>query len=807
MRQREARQGEATMMRRIALALALLFAAVFAAGYGSLRASLPILDGEAALRGLTANVTVERDEFGVPTVRGESRHDVARAIGFLHAQDRFFQMDLLRRRAAGELSALLGRAALPTDQRHRLHRMRHIAAEALAQLPEADRTLLAAYAEGVNEGLARLAVAPFEYLLLRASPQPWTPADSLLVMYSMYFQLADAEGTLKARKALLGDCLPADMAAFIGANDAEWAAAIDGGRIVQVPLPDAASYDLRRLTGVDFEVSRAFAATLQIDHEMPAGSNSWVVAGSRTRDGRALVANDMHLALRVPNIWYPARLIVPAAALPIDVSGVTLPGAPMVVAGSNRHIAWGFTNSYGDWTDRISLTLAPDDPERYRTPQGLSSFVRHNEVIEIKGDEPVVFSMRWSIWGPVVRDHRDRPIALRWLAHDAAAMNMRIDALAQATHVDQALDIAATMGVPPQNIVVGDAQGNIGWTIAGRIPRRQNYDPGLPAFWIDAGTGWNGWLATHEYPRIVNPQRGVIWTANNQVVTADALAVIGDGGFWHGARARQIRDALHRLDRASEKDMLAIQLDDRAQLLARWKDLLLSTLTDEALAKHPRAREFRETVAGWSGRASADSAAFRLVHAFRARLRDVVFSAVTAPCRKLDPQLRLDVFRQFEGPLWALLETRPMHLLNPRYATWDAQIEAIALETVDYFDRHFKGPLASRVWGERNTLAMHHPLSSSVPGLGFFLDMPRSPLAGDRTVPRLQSPSHGASERFAVAPGRENDGYLHMPGGQSGHPLSPYFRKGHEAWVRGEPKPFLPGPREHALTLMPPVAK
>lgn len=790
-------------MKRLFATVAIVIAVTAASGYGALRASLPLLDGEAPLPGASAAVVIERDTFGMPTVSGSSRLDVARATGFLHAQDRFFQIDLMRRRAAGELAALLGRRALAIDQRQRLHRLRHVAEQVLARSSEDERALASAYADGVNAGLAQLAVRPPEYLLLGADPQPWSPRDTLLVIYAMYFQLADAAASLEARKALLDDCLPAPVARFIGGNDAAWAAPVDGGGLEQAALPDAATYDLRALAGIDLEPGRSMAQTLGADPDQPAGSNAWAVAGSRARDGRALVANDMHLGLAVPNIWYPARLIVSAGPAPIDVTGVTLPGAPMVVAGSNRQIAWGFTNSYGDWTDRVRLELDPADPERYRTPEGFRAFDVHDEIIAIKGEEPLRLPVRWSIWGPVVDDHRGRPVALRWIAHDPEAANLRLDELARATDVNRALDIAARMGVPPQNIVVGDARGNIGWTIAGRIPRRGNHDPNLPAFWTGADTGWKGWVAVEDYPRIVNPRGGYLWTANHPVVTGDALALLGDGGYWHGARARQIRDALGRLDRASERDMLAIQLDDRALLLERWKILLLSVLTPELLAKHPRAQEFSAVVADWNGRAGVDSAAFRLVHAFRMRTRDVVFAAITAPCRALDPQFRFEGFRQYEGPLWTLIEARPPHLLNPRYPDWHSQLQAVALETIEYFDRHFRGPFVSRTWGERNTLAMRHPLSGAIPGLGALLDMPASPLPGDRTVPRVQSPDHGASERFALAPGREQDGYFHMPGGQSGHPLSPYYRKGHEIWVNGAEKPFLPGPARHRLTLVP----
>jgi penicillin amidase len=795
--------GEPPLLKRTALALLFVVAASIAGVYALLRLSLAPTDGEIALAGLSAPVTVERDALGVPTVSGSTRVDVARATGFLHAQDRYFQMDLLRRQAAGELAALFGPLALDVDRRQRLHRMRDLAERTLRGAAPSERDLIAAYADGVNQGLARLRVRPPEYLLLRASPQPWRAEDTVLAVHAMYFQLADALAGLEARTAVLRDCVPEPVASFLAGNDAAWAAPVDGGNLERPPLPAAAQFDLRRFANLDFEPARSFAAMLAADPDHPAGSNSWAVAGSRTRDGRALLANDMHLKLRVPNIWYRMRLVVHSATAPLDATGVTLPGTPAIVAGSTGKVAWGFTNSYGDWSDRVLLELEPGNAGSYRTPEGYRPFAVHNEIIEVKGGASVTSPVRWTVWGPVVADHRNRPVALQWLGHRQEATNLALMELEQAADAAQALAIAQRSGVPPQNFVVADALGSIGWTIAGRIPLRHGYDSSVPATHAGGDSGWRGWLAPESYPRIVNPRDGLIWTANHQVVTGSALAAIGSNGYWHGARAAQIRDDLRALVRPSEKDMLAVQLDDRALLMTRWQRLLLSLLGPELTARHPRGAEFRETVAAWSGRASADSAAYRLVHAFRARVRETVFAAITAPCRKRDANYVFEGFRQDEGALWTLVEERPPHLLNPRYPDWNALLAAVALETIDYFHRSFEGPFAKRVWGERNVLSMRHPLSLAVPWLARWLDMERSPLSGDRHVPRVHSRDDGASERFGVSPGHERDGYFHMPGGQSGHPLSPWYRAGHGDWLRGEPAPFLPGRAAHRMRLVP----
>ena len=771
--------------------------------YTLARASLPQLEGTHVLNGLSAEVTVDRDELGVPTITGNSRVDVARATGFVHAQDRFFQMDLMRRRSAGELSALFGEAALPVDRRHRRHRLRGIAVKVVEGLTTRHRELLAAYAEGVNEGLKQLPSRPPEYWIISASPEPWRVEDSILVVHSMYLELNDEEATLESKRSFLRDCLPTPAADFLTSADASWAAPLDGGPLASIPLPDAATYDLRKLIGVRFVPPRMAEES---PHMTGGNSNGWAVSGKHTESGSAIVANDMHLALRLPNTWYRMRLSVPGARPSIDVTGVTLPGVPLIVAGSNGRVAWGFTNSYGDWTDRVQLELDPKDSNRYLTSDGYRKFTTYEEPIKVQGAEDVVQAVRYSLWGPVINDHHGEPVSIKWLAHEPAATNLELIQMEQAEDVIAALRIASESGLPPQNFVAGDTDGHIGWTIAGRIPRRRGLVSGRSANWAHGDVGWFGWVEASEYPTIVDPPSGYIWTANQQVVTGRALETLGDGGYLHGARARQIRDSLFALQRASIQDMLQIQLDDRALLMERWH-LLLLDLLDPAKGGsiHPRAEEFRSLLQDWDGRASVNSVAYRLVRAFRKRVRDVVLSALAAPCRLVDPDFDPAGFPQEEGPLWELIRVQPIHLLNPGFQSWTEQLRHLAGETIAFFDTHFEGPFQDRTWGEHNTVSIRHPLSPALPALlGSWLDLPVMHLSGDIYVPRRQTVLSGPSERFAVAPGREAKGYFHMPGGQSGHPLSSFYRKGHESWVRGEPLPFLPGATEYSLKLIPP---
>jgi penicillin amidase len=797
---------------RALLALAVLVVlVVLAAGiwlHGRLTASLPQLDGEARIPGMSAAVEVERDNLGVPTIRAANRLDTARALGFLHAQDRYFQMDLLRRQAAGELAEIVGPAVVKVDRRHRVHRFREKARALLAAASPEDRALFAAYAEGVNAGLSALAGKPFEYLLLRVDPAPWRPEDSILAVFAMFFELNDDLGRRESDLGVLHDTLPGPMYDLIAAPGTEWDAPLVGPAFTTPPIPGPEVFDLRnrpapakaRKSAVLF--SRPEAADLAA----AAGSNNFAVAGPHTADGHALLANDMHLGIRVPNTWYRASMLRPdGRGGTLRVTGVTLPGTPSLSVGSNGHIAWGFTNSYGDWTDLVELEVDPRDPDVYRTPQGPRRFETVKERIRVKGRPDDILEVKETIWGPVIdKDHLGRPRALAWTAHHPEAVNLELDKLQTAGTLEEAMAIANRAGIPPQNFTVADETGRVGWTIIGRIPRRVGFDGRTPASWADGTRRWDGWLTPEEYPRVVNPSSGRIWTANARIGDGELLAKVGNGGYDLGARARQIRDGLMKLERATPADLLAVQLDDRALFLERWRDLLLKTLDARAIQGHPRRGELRRLVeTGWTGHASVDSAGYRAVRAFRAFLEESVFTSLSGQ-GNLAAEDRYPPPAQFEGALWRIVSERPANLLDPAFKSWDEAILAAVDAMVKSFDSQ-GSRLADRTWGERNTTRIQHPLSLAVPALSRWLDVPSRQLPGDQNMPRVQGPTFGASERMVVSPGHEETGLFEMPVGESGHPLSPYYQTMERTWEEGKPAPFLPGAAVHHLRLLPPA--
>jgi penicillin amidase len=792
-------------LRVVGLALLIVLAVGGLIGYWALHASLPKLDGNISDARISAPAVIERDAEGTPVLRARNRADLAFATGFAHAQDRYFQMDLMRRAAAGEMAELLGASVLDMDRKLRVHGFRRVAREVVVAATANDRALLDAYSAGVNFALSQATAKSWEYLLLGEQPAPWLPEDSVLAAFSMYLNLNDSSGSEEVTRLQLRDALPPAMFAFIAPLGTEWDAPIAGGTIRSATIPGPDVFDLRE------GASRTAALTAPrtagtMEEKMYVGSNSWAVAGSHTADKRALLANDMHLGLRLPHVWYRARMIVDAEGeARRDLVGVTLPGLPVLIVGSNGRVAWGFTNSFGDWTDLVIVERDPQDASRYLTPEGSEPFVVHEEVLKVKDAEDEKLTVIGTRWGPVVReDTSNRPLALSWTAHHAQATNFRMLDLESVDNIDQALLVANRSGVPVQNFMAVDSTGRIGWTLMGQVPVRGNYDSTMPYLWNTPEAGWNGWRKPEEYPRIVDPTAGRLWTANARTVDVETwLSFMGDGMYDNGARAAQIRDNLLALESATPADMLNIQLDDRALFLVRWRDFLLELLDQDAVQDQPLRAEARKFLEDWSARAAAEDVGYRLVRAMRLQIRQDVFESLTAAARLKYPDSKFSPSAQFEGPLWQLVTRQPAHMLDPRHPSWDAallaSVDAALKELVQEC-----GSLNHCSWGAQNTLAMRHPLSQVMPSfVGHWLDMPAQPLSGDSFMPRVQGPSFGASERMVVSPGREAQGYFQMPGGPVDHPMSPFYGAGHKAWARGEPRPLLPGEPKYVLKLSP----
>ncbi|HLY52046.1 MAG TPA: penicillin acylase family protein, partial [Steroidobacteraceae bacterium] len=669
---------------------------------------------------------------------------------------------------------------------------------------------LESYTRGVNAGLASLGSRPWEYWVLGARPAEWQPEDTVLVEYAMWWDLQSGQwGYERLRQevnARLGgaECGSGWKCAlgFLYPERTEWDAPVGAEepyRPAGIAPPEALDIRDAHPRAPAAHTARTAAET----GDAVAGSNNWAISGRATATGAALIANDMHLSQRVPPVWYHARLRTTGADGPaLDLIGVTLPGTPLLVAGSNTHIAWGFTNSAGNWVSVTRVPCTAVGEGRLSSASGVQTLSVVRERIHAKGAADAELLVQSGPAGLLwqAEPERGRCWFVGWLAQLPEATNLALMQLEQVRTVADALALAPAIGIPHENFVVGDAQGHIGWSIAGRIPDTTSAGRAL---------GGAPWTTTADHPHLVDPPHGRIWSANARVSTdRHELALIGGadaslGSYYDlGARARQIRGDLFSLPlNLRATDMLPLQLDDRALFLTRWRDLLLHLLDAGVVRDQPRRAEFRRLIEAWDGRAAADSVGYRLVRAFRAHTQAAAWSMVLTA---LDIPADYDTGppEQFEGPLWQMVSRQPLHLLAREYPDWSAflraQLDATLAELASDCPQ-----LAQCTWGRRNTVRIRHPLSRALPALASLLDMPVQELAGDHNMPRVQDGAFGASERFAVSPGHEDQGYLHLPGGASAHPLSPYYRAGFLAWAHGEPLPFLPGPARDTLTLQP----
>ncbi|MBA4215730.1 MAG: penicillin acylase family protein [Roseateles sp.] len=785
-----------TWLKRIFGGLALLVLLLVLGLWLALRASLAPLDGERRVAVMTAPAELQRDARGYLSIQAGNRLDVARALGFVHAQERFFQMDLMRRNAAGELSALVGDKALPLDKARRLHRFRHRAEVAVEALRPEERALLQAYVEGVNAGLGALGSRPPEYLLLRQTPRPWVAADTVLAAYGMYLDLQSAQGRDDVAMGLLHDSVPADWYAFLTQHSADWQAALDDSRVSALPVPASTMPEALR-------TARTACSDCGLRDARDIGSNNFAVAAAHGAQGRAIVANDMHLDLRVPGTWFKARMQWQDAAGRHDIAGVTLPGTPLLVVGSNGRVAWGFTNSTANWADVVTLSLNAAGTH-YRVAGQERPLQRHVERIEVAGSEPVELVVLESEWGPVMPQKAapGRAHVLRWVAHDVEGMNLRLMAMETAANVDEAVRLAAGTGVPAQNLMLADASGRIAWTIIGAMPRRVGDDDAdRPQDWSDGRSRWQGYLSAAEQPKVVDPADGRLWTANARMVGGEALKILGNGGYDLGARGQQIRDQLRARDSFDEAALHAIQLDHRALFLQRWRQLLLDqVLTPEFVAAHGLA-DYRAEVDKSADAARPDAVGYLLVRSFRQQALKSLFAPLAGLLEAQGLKLA-DLKMAPETPGWALIQAARPDTVPAAFKSWTELLQRAVLDSrQELVAKH--GSLAAATWGAENPTRMRHPLSAALPLLSGWLDQASQGMAGDSHMPRVHNQGHGQSERMVVSPGHEERGILVIPGGQSGHPLSPFFRGDHAAWLAGEPLPFLPGAPEHRLVLRP----
>ncbi|WP_180816958.1 penicillin acylase family protein [Arsenophonus endosymbiont of Aphis craccivora] len=436
--------------------------------------SLPHLDGILKQPLLNGKVTITRDaELGIPGITGKTREDVSYALGFIHAQDRFPQMDLMRRLAAGELAELLGVLALKTDQQNRLWQFRTKARDTLTTLPASEKKIITQYSRGVNAGLASLAARHFEYLALLKTPADWRDEDTLLVLYALSSALQQNQAPRLYARGWFARHIQTEQLAFLMPDTSEWDTPLTGTTPAPPVAPDATP-------PVWWGQSSDRAPLLPSEHTY-VGSNGWVVDSQHSESGHAMLANDMHLELMLPNYWYRAKITYCTdKGENITLAGLTLPGLPATVVGSNGSIAWGLTNAYASTFDFI------------RTKEPITHWPVHQEMIKVRkllgGYDTVELNIPVSPWGPVVSTQEGN-LAMRWVLQLPQAISLNFLSLNEANNVREAINIAKASGMPAVNMMLADKEGHICWTLAGGLPQRldpyENY-----TYPLDENSAW-----------------------------------------------------------------------------------------------------------------------------------------------------------------------------------------------------------------------------------------------------------------------------------------------------------------------------
>ncbi|WP_299803375.1 penicillin acylase family protein [uncultured Shewanella sp.] len=746
--------------------------AVSAGLYLTLFLSLPALDKNLASENVKQKVSLERDRLGTAIIHAADRQDAAYGLGYAHGQDRFFQMDLLRRNSAGELAEIFGEKALDLDKRRRFHQLRKRAERIITKLDAAHLKVLTTYAQGVNDALAAQTLSSFEYIVTGAEPKPWQPADSLLVIYSMYLDLQGntikRDLALTQVQALFGE----QMVDFL-IQPSQYQASLDGSELSLVPLP------IPQLSANLL----AQAQSQEIAEPLDIGSNNWAVTGALTANGKAMLSDDMHLSFAVPIIWYRAQLNYQKGGQEVQVTGVSLPGAPAIVVGSNGDVAWGFTNAYIDTADWVAI----DE----QTP----TYFEH-ETIGLP-DSEVSYTIEMSPYGPV-KEVGDKRYALSWVGHSDYAVDMQLIELDSIGNVKQGIAVAETMGIPVQNLLLVDRNGNAAWKPAGAYPSRTNPSDVAMATSDFQSVNWQHDKA--DLPYVINPESNRLWTGNSRVVSVEEHKQLGDGGYALGARSMQIRDRLFESDRFTAKDFYQLQLDNEARFLLPWQQLLLKQLSDQP----ERFAQDIEYLNSWQACACSDSVGYTLVRHFRSMVIDTTFAPIETELAKY--QLSLSPIKRYLEPgIWQLINAQDPDWLPIEEVSWSGHLLQMYLNakrvSLEKYSEH--NDLADLAWGQVNQLKIQHPFSKQIPALSTLLDMPIVEGFGDSFMPAVQGASFGASQRFIVQPGDEANAIMTIPGGQSGHPLSDFYRAGFDEYATQQSTPLLPGRSVHRLEISP----
>ncbi len=768
----------------------------------AMRESLPQLDGEIHLPGLTASVTVRRDHHGIPYIQASNLDDLFMAQGYVTAQDRLWQMDMARRFAAGNTAAILGPAYVKHDRMQRTLLMRQTAEHIVANLSETNRRYFNDYTRGVNDYInSHQDNLPAEFQLLMYKPRRWRPVDSALVMMDMV-QLLDQTWDIKLDRER--------VVASIGPTLATQLYPVGSWRDhppTQQPPNLSSPSSWVPLTPLDSSQSRLTQPSvndlLQLRQLVEGfrircpgcipGSNEWVVSGAHTTSGKPILSNDMHLPYQIPGIWYEASLEAPG----FHAAGLSIPGIPFIIAGHNDYIAWGFTAMYADMQD---LYVEQTDAHgEYLAPDGSWHPIEHHrETIHVRGGSDVTIDVESTDHGPVVTPlihHESRTISLRWSAYDVPEDNIPLFALDTASDWTSFRAAISRWTSPSLNAVYADDQGHIGYQAIGQIPNRPNGIMDVPITGFNHE--WHGYIPFDQLPSELDPPNGIIATANSRI-TPNGYPYPISNDWADPYRNERIWKWLAGKNNLTPADMLTLQTDVYSAVDQELAQRFAYAI-DHASHTDRRLRETANILRTWQGRVSVDSPAAAIV----AAAKKAFWPMLLRP--KLGDAWRLYHWSEKGFAQEQFITNNPQGWLPPGYATWDDFLADVVKQGLS------AGPLDLKHWryGEAHPIHIGHPLYGHLPWFRRWTGVGPLPMPGDTTTVLQAGPTFGPSQRFTIDWANPDAATENIVLGQSGDPLSPYYRDQWPYWYNGKTfaMPFsdaaVQSQTAHTLTLMP----
>ena len=772
----------------ILLVLLLLVTAAVLYAWSVARSALPQLDGKLQVSGLTAAVKVTRDGHGVPTIEATSLEDLFFAQGYVTAQDRLWQMDVMRRFAGGELAEILGEPLVKLDKEQRILGLRAAARKSLGMSSARDRGFFEAYARGVNAYIANQANhLPIEFRVLHYSPKPWTPEDSVVIANQMvkdlnYHYFFDALAREKIL-AKLGPELTADLYVNQSWHDRPPTVMRDD---LAEPQNNKGDSDEDDEDSPDNSVTQnppLSPSSAVAPEGLPVnGSNDWVVSGAHTVTGKPLLCDDMHLGHQMPNLWYEAHL----KAANLDVAGVTLPGMPYVIVGHNERIAWGFTNVGPTVTDVYIENF--NSQGAYQTPTGWVQPDHRAETIHVKGGANVDLDVKITRHGPIISElvpGESRQLALRWTLYDG--LHIPFFDVNSAQNWDELRKAFSQLDAPGQNVVYADVDGNIGYQATGKVPIRAAGDGSLPVSGADDAHEWKSYIPFEKLPNIYNPPSGIIGTANGRITPdnyPNSVSMEWEAP-WRTARIYHVLESGRQF---SPADMLALQTDvqSEAELFAAERFVYA---VDHASKASARAKQAADLMRTWDGRMLASSAAPTIAQRSIAELRRLLLepklgSAPSDP-EKEDAVLSWKTYSWEMRSVWLenILLHRPKRWLPEKFSNYDELLTAAVEAAIN-------GPevpkdLASWHWGAFNALEIEHPVLGKIPVIKNWSAPGVQEQSGSGYTVKAVTRHHGPSERFTANMADLDQSTLNTVTGQGGNFLSPYYMDQWKAWYEG----------------------